>query len=155
MGVYPICFHLRMVISVSFSYRRQCERMHIVPPFRYDYGCGYTYESERVAPRHGLFMGYITRFPTRVLLRLFCSVSLSIFLSLSSSPVPEGLLSPSSYFRFSSRSLPSNAQPFFRPHSTICEERAVEKHVFYACSYRLFRYQRTFPRDIQDVPHKK
>lgn len=87
MGVYPVCFHLRMVISVSFSYRRQCERMHTVPPFRYDYGCGYTYESERVAPRHGLFMGYIARF-LHVFSYAFSAPSLSIFLSLSSFPAP-------------------------------------------------------------------
>lgn len=99
---------------------------------------------------HGIY----SPVPTRVHLRLFCSIPLYLFVPffLPRSSVPKGLLSPSSYFRFSSRSLLSNAQPFFRPHSTICEERAVEKHVFYACSYRLFRYQRTFPRDM---PHKK
>lgn len=109
------------------------------------------YESERAASRHGLFMGYVAWF-LHVFSYAFSVLSFFIFLSSSSFlALPFRMV----YFlllRLSSCSLPLSAQSFFRPHSTICEERAVEEHVFYVCSYRLFHYQRMFPRDIL---HKK
>lgn len=73
-------------------------------PFRYDYGCGYTYESECATPRHGLFMGYIARF-LHVFFYAFSALSFSIFLSFFSFP----LFSPlrSERFTFSFFVLPS------------------------------------------------
>lgn len=128
------------------SFRRQCERIHTVLTIPIWLRLRLYIRKRACYAPPWVIHGIYSPVPTRVLLRLFCSVLLHLLVLffLPRPSVPNGLLSPSLYFRLSSCSLLLNAQPFFRPHTTICEERAVKKHVFYACSYRLFRSFESF-----------